>query len=180
MSDFDDFIREQSASLIEEAAGLTLEQEKQIWIDNLNKLYELVKKSLQTHINEGNVQLSFPTIYLTEEQLGTYSVEMAHIKIGRNIVKLEPIGTFLIGVRGRLDMIGPRGSACFVIVPPESRKPRVRVTVTRPGDPSPPPEERGTPPEKWVWKIQTSPPHVGYIELDEKNFREALMGVVNG
>lgn len=184
MTDFDEFIKQQAAhAQSQKNEGLTLQQEKQMWLDKLAELYVLVERSLGKYIAEGSIKWSLKAMDLTEEQLGTYTVQEGHITIGRQTVKLEPIGTFLIGARGRLDMNGPKGIARFVIVPPESNAPQVRVSVSiaPTGEiQTQPTEDRVSPPENWVWKIATPPPRVAYIDLNEETFRETLMGVVNG
>jgi hypothetical protein len=179
MSDkFDEFIQKHIAS---ETGGGTFdpEAEKAMWLGKLQALYALVKASLSEHIDAGKVTLTFQEIALMEEALGVYKVLEASISIGRQVVKLTPVGTFLIGARGRVDMRGPRGVARFLIVPPGSTAPRVRVAVVEPGKP-PPAREAVAPPETWVWKIAGSPPRITYADLTPDSFRDVLMGVMDG
>lgn len=176
---FDQFVATQIESLGDGGSGLNIEQEKEIWLKKLNELYSLVNKSLSDHISKNNIVVEYEDINLTEELLGTYSVKMALIKVGQHKVKLQPIGTFLIGARGRVDMIGPRGTTRFTIVPPAAIAPQVRVTIFLPGENPHTPEQIATP-ETWVWKIATPPPRITYIDLNNETFREALMGVISG
>src|SRR3546814_2714718 len=103
---------------------------KEWWLDKLAELYELVNKSLGDYVKSGDVSISRSPVTLHEEQLGSYQVDQLEILLGRQIVRLKPIGTFLIGARGRVDMVGPRGSVRFVIVPPASQKPSIEITVS--------------------------------------------------
>lgn len=176
---FDEFVKKQNESSGADGGKLDIDKEMAMWIEKLDQLYLLVKNSLSKYIDVGTIELEFSYIALTEELLGTYTVREARIAVGQQLVKLTPIGTFLIGARGRVDMIGSRGAARFMILPPEARAPQVRVTIVLPGETSPT-SEPIEPPETWVWKIATPPPRITYIDLTEESFREALMGVVNG
>jgi hypothetical protein len=177
MSDkFDEFIRKQNESSGVGDQGIDLATEKEMWLKKVEDLYSLVSESLEEYTSSQMAKIDFADISLTEELIGTYSLREAHISLGRQAVKLTPIGTFLVGARGRIDMKGPRGVARFLVVPPESREPRIRVTY---GD-TPTPSDPIAPPETWIWKIATPPPRVTYIDLTKESFREALMGVVNG
>jgi hypothetical protein len=142
----------------------------------------MVSDSLSEYIADGSIKLQFSDIVLHEELLGNYKVREARITVGKQVVNLKPIGTFLIGARGRVDMTGPRGVARFMVVPPESRGLSVRVTVSVVGSaPTAPPIEKPVaPPESWVWKLASGPPRITYIDLTKESFREVLMGVVSG
>ncbi|AXI62933.1 hypothetical protein DLD99_21445 [Pseudomonas kribbensis] len=173
---FEEFIRKQNELSGDGDQGLDLQTEKDMWFAKLNELYALVSDSLKEYTSANLAKIDFRDIAMTEELIGAYTMQEAQISLGRQIVKLTPIGTFLIGARGRVDMKGPRGMARFLIVPPDSREPRIRVTF---GD-TPAVADPVAPPETWVWKIATAPPRVTYIDLTKESFREALMGVVNG
>jgi hypothetical protein len=180
MSDkFDQFVKKQIASSGTSEDKLDLAKEKEMWLAKLEQLYSLVSESLSEYIADRSIVLEYSDVILTEELLGSYPVREAHIAVGRDVVKLKPIGTFLIGSRGRVDMVGPKGATRLTIVPPGARAPRVRVTIVHHGE-TPPADEPVDPPETWVWKIATPPPRITYIDLTKESFREALMGVVNG
>ncbi|AYZ65195.1 hypothetical protein EGY31_17825 [Burkholderia multivorans] len=183
MSDnFDDFIRKQVRSSADEGKPLDLTKEKQTWLTKLDELYELVRVSLREYIDDGSINMEVTDFLLHEQLLGSYTAKAARIMVGRQVVTLKPVGTFLIGARGRVDMTGPRGITKFVIVPPNAERVRVTITEVKPGD-QPKPAEPSAPPETWVWKISTPPPRITYTELNAESFRTALMGVmgdVNG
>jgi hypothetical protein len=174
---FDEFIQKQVRSSTSE--GLDLAQEKQIWLTKLDELYKLVRESLQKHIDDGSINIEETDFPLNEQLLGNYMAKEARIMIGRQLVTLRPVGTFLIGARGRVDMTGPHGIAKFVIVPPNAQRMRVTITTVAPGN-HPSQEEQSAPPETWVWKISTPPPRITYTELNAESFRTALMEVMGG
>lgn len=177
---FSDFVKQQIAP-IDDALMLTLAREKQLWLDQLAQLYLFVDEALAEFIVQEQIQVTRRSVDLYEEQLGAYSAQAATIRIGRQIVELEPIGTFLIGARGRVNMNGPRGIARFIIVSKDASSPRWRVDIQSPGQAgsaSSPPE--AFKPEDWVWKISTPAPRISYIELTPESFQEMLMGVIDG
>ena len=181
MSDpFDQFVSTKAAEASNTGGDLNLVREKEIWLDKIDELYALAEKSLSAYTVDGRIKLTKSDRMLYEELLGNYSVKAMSITIGREVVELEPVGTFLIGARGRIDVKGPRGTARLVVVPPGATEARIRII-----DSSSPKEdalttEKRPKPEDWVWKISTAPPRVTYIDLDEDTFRSTLMGVVNG
>ncbi|MGE8183845.1 hypothetical protein [Pseudomonas mandelii] len=177
MSDkFEDFVRQLNESAGVGDGGIDLVAEKEMWFKKADEFYSLVRDSLDEYTSTGMASLDFVNISLSEELLGTYSMKEARISLGRQIVKLTPVGTFLVGARGRIDMKGPKGLARFVVVPPGTREPRIRVSFGE----KPTPSEPVAPPETWIWKIATPPPRITYIDVTKESFREALMGVVNG
>ena len=170
MSDtFNDFIKKKAE--VPEKTGLSLEDELKLWKVKLEELYDLMRESLAESVAEGSVQITMDEMQLHEEQLGSYTVRSAKITVGRHVVTLTPIGTFLIGARGRLDMKGPFGLVRLVIVPPNAERIRVYINQEPPELPAP---------ETWVWKITTPPPRISYKDLTSDSFRSALMEVLGG
>lgn len=155
------------------------EDEKDFWIKQLNMLSVKVSGWLAPYTKDGSVTLKTDYLTLEEENIGRYAAPMPVIKIGNSVVTLEPIGTLLIGARGRVDMKGPKGVARLVIVPKDSTKPRVQVQVGSPNM-SATPKPAAPPVDEWVWKIASSPPRITYTELTEESFLDVLMGVANG
>ncbi|AQV15308.1 MULTISPECIES: hypothetical protein [Acinetobacter calcoaceticus/baumannii complex] len=176
-NNFDQFIQKHVKET--KTVELDLEKEKSIWLDNIDKFYELAKKSLEKYIDNKTITFTYVDRILTEELLGSYSVKEVQITIGREVVKLCPIGTFLIGARGRIDMIGPKGKVRFTIVPPTSTGPKITFRVVGESE-NEQSEDPVVPPEMWVWKIATPPPRISYIDLTCETFQSALMEVING
>jgi hypothetical protein len=102
------------------------------------------------------------------------------VQIGRQQITMTPVGTLLVGAKGRVDVVGPAGRARFVLVNSEASGPVIKVTVSIGGKPESPGPEI-TPEEiKWAWKIATSAPTIRYIEFNRESLFQALMEVVNG
>lgn len=156
-------------------------KEKDDWLFKLAQLHIQIISWLTPYVTNQSVQIGQEMVSLVEENIGSYQAPMTTITIGKSHVKLEPIGTLLIGARGRVDMKGPNGVARLVIVPKESTGPSVRVNVILPGQPQlPSPRVEPPPVSEWVWKFASSPPRIAYTELNKESFLEALMGVANG
>lgn len=94
-------------------------------------------------------------------------------------VKLEPIGTNLIGAKGRVDLIGKNGTIRFVLVNKNSSGPKIKVNIWIEGE-EPPKQEEVSKILEWEWKISTPPPRIKYIEFNQETFLSALMEVVGG
>ena len=171
-SSFNDFIKKQ-AEVAPEEAGLSMEEELALWRTNLQNLSTLVHEALKDAVQEGSARIDVVPINLHEEQLGSYEAKQLKIAIGRHVITLTPVGTFLIGARGRVDMKGPFGMVKFVIVPPASTGVRVLLNPNKK-------DKVFVPPENWVWKIATPPPRISYQDLDIESFRSALVEVMGG
>ena len=103
------------------------------------------------------------------------------LRIGRQEVDLVPIGTLLIGSKGRVDVNGPAGRAQILLVDSKVLDPRalVHVTVGVGGKLPPPPSKRFQEIE-WEWTIVTRPPQRQFIEITQQSLFQLIMEVVNG
>jgi hypothetical protein len=176
-SDFDAFVKAQQKAA--QDTEIDWNKERDEWLAHLDDLYERVEALLGDYVTSGQILLRYQQVQLNEEDIGTYSARRLIIKIGGKEIVLEPIGTLLIGTKGRVDVTGPAGSTRLMLVDKDATRPRVGVTVqTHPGRP-PVPE----PPAKsvdWTWKLVTSPPTVRYIELTQDSLFRALLEVGSG
>ena len=188
---FDEFVNQQVAKAKPSTDWI---QERDTWIRHLDQFYQLVKGFLRKYIEQDKVRIAWTTKQINEEYSGTYEVDSLEVQIGTVKVHFDPIGTNLIGARGRVDMHGPHGTVKFVLVPKAASAVRVIVQETYIGardgsladlanqdfaktkpskdDPIPPGEE-------WAWKIATRPPNIKYIDLEEDAFFSAIMEVAN-
>lgn len=174
---FDEFIQKQSSPpTISEIdwAGQLLE-----WQQYLSKFYEAITLYLKQYIDEGKIKLTYGEKSIFEEYLGEYKATTATIAFGNNHIKLDPIGTNLIGAKGRVDMIGTNGHVKFVLVNSDASAPKISVRIWIQGE-EPPPEEDVPKDIKWEWKIATQPPRIKYFVLNQESFFDALMEVANG
>jgi hypothetical protein len=166
VSDFDRFVKSQQPSPMEEA--FNWQEQRDEWITHLNDLYDKIQKYLERYISSKEIKLEFTQINLNEVDIGSYIVPQMTLVIGRKKIVFNPIGTMLVGAKGRVDVVGPAGKTRLVLVDSDAVGPRAAVRPTT-GHAA-----------KLVWKIVTPPPSIGYIELTQDSFFQAVMEVANG
>lgn len=167
---FKQFVQDQKKQADADEVALTPEQDKQRWLDHLQKLSVMVQEWLAEYELDGNIEVQTEDIYLSEEQVGSYKAPLVKIRVGSKLIKLRPIGTFLIGAYGRVDMEGPRGVCRLILVPADASEPKIVFNA-----PLPPGH-----PVKLAWKIATPPPTTKYIDLEKESFLDEMMRVVQG
>jgi hypothetical protein len=180
-SDFDEFVKRQQAEQ-QQAASFDPKEQLDQWFGYLDALYNEITSYLRTYIERGTAQIDYRNVSLNEEFLGVYETRQMILKIGRFTVTLTPIGTMLIGVKGRVDVQGPSGRATLFLVSKLATSARslIHVTIRRPGDPPP---SRSSPEPirqiEWTWKIGTPPPEMKFIELTQEAFFDMILEVAN-
>ena len=154
------------------------DQQRQEWLQHLDRFYGLVEEYLREYVDQGKVRLQRGTKKLHEEFIGDYSVATMALDIGTNRIVFDPVGTNLIGAKGRVDMQSAKGTVKFVLVPADATAIGWRSRIVVEGsDPGPEPVE---PVADWTWKIATSSPSGRCVELCKDSFQDAIMEVVNG
>ena len=177
-SEFDAFVKRQQQSAA--STGADWSRELKDWLRYLSELYGRIEELLQDYIKSGAIAVSYREIPMNEENIGSYTARQMTLKIGPQEISLKPIGTLLIGTKGRVDVNGPSGRTRFLLVNKDASRPNIRITgvvrdqqiVSRPEEPPRP--------VTWTWKIATSPPRIEYIELTRESLFRALMEVANG
>lgn len=180
-SDFDAFVQQQQHDA-EKVAGFDPKQQLQEWYDYLDLLYKKIAGFMKQYINTNTASISYSDITLTEDFSGSYSIRRMLLKIGRSTITFTPIGTMLIGSKGRVDVQGPHGGARLILINKKASHPRqlISVRVSRPGDPPPAlPTVEDVKNIEWEWKIITPPPEMGFIELTEEAFFDMVLTVAN-
>ena len=175
---FDEFIAEQTAKSDE--TRIDRDKELKEWDQQLDRFYETVESFLCPYIREGKVQLRYGKKQLHEQILGSYQARSLVLEIGSNKIDFNPIGRFLIGSKGRIDMIGNYGTVKFVLVPESASGLKINVQILEENEDPPLPKKHLDPVTRWNWKIATPPPNIKYVELQEESFKNAIMEVSNG
>jgi len=173
-------VLDQKARASTETPPINWEATKRDWLENLATFYSTVEGYLAQFQKSRKVRLEKANISLKEEQIGEYKANSMTIFLGSDKVTLVPIGTMLIGAKGRVDMTGPAGTVKFILTGKRSNGIRISMTIS--GEKRPAREALLQPvaPEKFVWKIATPPPKVRFIDLQPETFFSALTEVVNG
>lgn len=170
---FEDFVAKHSTE--SEASTFDSEKEIQEWQTALDSLYALVESYVLPYNEAGSVALKLVPTFLHEESLGTYQVNKGVLTVGNAKYILAPVGTMLIGSKGRVDVLGPAGTGMLALVRGDGPKINVRVTI---GNEATPPldsleSEKSKLP--WKWKVVSNKPPYTYVELTENNFLSLLM-----
>ena len=180
---FDNFVRrEQQAVNIADEKPMDWQAEKNNWLEYLDELFAQVRGYLKPYVDEGQVVIDHHSIDLNEDNIGLYSVPEMIIIIGSKTIKLEPIGTFIIGSKGRVDVVGPVARAQLLLLNSEVRSMSqlIHVSVSMNSGPSLPPAPKSTSEVKWVWRIVTRPPEREILEVNKENFLSLLVEIANG
>lgn len=181
--EFENFLKQEGEH--KEAPEFDPESRKKEFISYVNALFEQVENWLAPYVKEGKVQLQKgEKITLYEDLLGSYEIDQLIICIGNNTVSLRPVGTILIGTRGRVDLRGPVDKVKFILADKSAKAPKFEFHESQ--------AEKGTRQVKeqpqvdyqkstaLVWKIATEPPNVQYTDLDQDIFLDKLIEVING
>jgi ABC-type Fe3+/spermidine/putrescine transport system ATPase subunit len=174
---FDEFVKEQASA----AKGAPIDWAKQLadWQQFLADFYKRVETFLEKYVTENKIELRYKKKTIHEESIGTYDVNALTVLLGNTVIRFDPVGTMLIGTKGRIDMTGPRGTVTFLLVDKDATAPRVTVEVRIAGTKPPTRPARKTDIE-WTWKILTSRPSIKFENLEPTSFYDAMMKVVNG
>lgn len=175
---FEDFISKQDVVKKEEKTEVDWAQEKKEWLDFVNNFYTTVEGYLENYISSDKVAIRKKPISLNEDYIGKYETNELILDIGNRRVTFTPIGTIIIGAKGRIDMSSSFGTVRFVVVDRNSSSPKVTATLGNVSSVEKTPEEVQK--KEFCWKIVGSPPRMAFDDLNEEKFFAALMEVING
>jgi hypothetical protein len=178
--DFDEYVRRQQ-EIPPGGPPPDWNRERDEWLGYLNDLYKEIESFLSKYASLGQIRSRYQDIELNEEYIGSYNAKQMILRIGKQEVKLVPIGTLLIGFKGRVDVVGSSGKAQIVLVDNRVTNPRslVHVSVGIGGKlPIVPKELPGN--IQWEWKILTRPPERRFIKVTQQTFLELIMEVAHG
>lgn len=175
--DFEEYLKKQH-SKADEKAEIDWNKKRNEWLIYLDQFYEKIRGFLKDYTEPGDLSIEPSEKIIHEELIGEYKTTSMTIRFKGNEVILDPIGTNLIGAKGRVDMKGSAGTVKFVLVNKQSSGPMIKLMIQIAEEPVE--EEIENQENAWDWKIATPPPRIKYIELDEESFFDSLMEVING
>jgi hypothetical protein len=148
------------------------ETKKNEWLLYLDDLYKLFEKSLNDYVKKGKIKIIYDEISLTEEYIGSYNAQTMVIVFAGEKITLKPVGTDLIGVKGRVDMIGKFGSVRIVLV--DSRmngiQDHVKVSI----------HDKKHQEETIIWEWKFVTPARLYLPVNEDTIYSFIMELSNG
>ncbi len=175
IKDFEQFLSRQR--LPKEELPVDWDLQRREWLDFVALLYTNIEGFLRSFAEGGRISISYDNLTLTEENIGTYAVRRMTILLGLNRIVLTPIGTLLIGTKGRVDMTGPRGTKRFILADRDSQGMKFVVRIR---NSSTPVVEEETKPINWEWKIVSNSAAPLYNTLTQDAFLNTLMEISNG
>ncbi|MHB8057272.1 MAG: hypothetical protein ACYDHC_05185 [Desulfuromonadaceae bacterium] len=179
--DFEDFLNKVEQEKAE-VPIIDWNKEKDEWLAYLEQLYSIFEECLSEYTKKGAVDIQYQDVEISEENLGTYSARLMTIKLGNEQIKLKPIGTNLIGAKGRVDMTGRLGSAMLILVDSrmKSASDHIKITVHTGNAPIEKEEQTTEQPIVWEWKFVSAPPTRKYQPVNEETIYSVIMEVSNG
>lgn len=181
-ADFDAFVKRQQAEE-KENSGFDPEKQRLEWLNHLSSLYTQIESYLRTYVDNGTAKIGRRNIQLNEEFIGSYTAPELNLTIGRSSISFTPIGTMLIGTKGRVDVLGPLGTARLVLINKDVTHPRqlIQVSVTIDGHAPPAlPTKQAAKQIEWTWKISTPPPKMEFLDLTQDTFFNMILALANG
>ena len=174
--EFSEFVKRKTAQ-VQDAVDWV--KKKADWLQELDELYAHMEGHLRPYTQAGEIQIERTPIQLREDHLGTYDAEKLTFRIGREKIVAKPIGTLLIGARGRVDLSGPRKTLKIVLL--AKGGPVLTTTIEHGGitEKSSSSMVRGEVDEAG-WYIETPPPESVVVAFGEDSFRDAIMEVSGG
>lgn len=96
---------------------IDVEGRKQRWIAALDGLFTRIDAWLAPAMHDGNIKCTYNGQQPVVEQLtGEYLVpSRTYVVGGKQIIRMMPIGTYLVGQAGRVDVTGPRATVRLVL-----------------------------------------------------------------
>ena len=174
---FDDFVKQRAARAKQSSDTVNWEETLTAWLHELDALYSSMEEYLKSYVNSGAIKVERRPIQLTEEYLGTYDTEVLALSIGNDEILAKPIGTLLIGSRGRVDLSGPRKTLRIVLL--DEGGPTMKITISGTDGPDETSSRslfRGDV-DHPGWYFATQPPAATVTAFDEDSFRDAIMDV---
>ena len=153
------------------------DKQKEEWLAFVELFFTSIENWLSPYKEGGTVSYEYKKIDKNEDYIGHYTADKMLLTFAGQHLSIEPIGTLLIGTKGRIDMEGSKGLVKFILADKDHSSLRFKVQVTT-GGKAQEGQQRGEP--NWTWKIAVKETR-GFTleEFTEENFFNAVMAIVN-
>jgi hypothetical protein len=182
--DFAKFVASQQEPSEEEVNGERVDWAglRDAWIRELDSLYDRVLNYLKEFIDARSIRYELTEITLTEEDIGTYRANLMELYIGKQHISLEPIGTRLIGCKGRVDVVGSGGRSHLMLLSKEAYSPAdlISVSVGTSTSDSLPITVTSKEASGWDWKIVPRALPRRFVDLNRETFFDLLKEISGG
>jgi hypothetical protein len=118
MSDnFEELVRKRvNAEREQQAAEESYKKARvQWWQRQVFDLYTQMEEWLRPLLQDQLMHFRRDQVLRDEELIGSYTTHSATISLGKERLKLNPIGTAILGSFGRIDVDGPQGSVMLIL-----------------------------------------------------------------
>ena len=146
---------------------------KALFLKKTQEFFASVESFIAQYVDRGQIRIVSGETILTEEWVGTYKIENRTIEIGGKEAHIVPVGAFIFGAKGRIDMIYRSKTVRFVLVEP-SAVPAIRMMTL---DEHIKEKHSQKLEEEPVWKIASPPPRITFTNFDQDTFLLSLMDV---
>lgn len=102
-------------------AKIDWDDRREKYLRVVNDLYDRIETILAEPIQEKTVAIQRRSKELSENYIGTYSVDDLILRVGDEQVRFSPVGRNIAGASGRVDVLGERGVPEVLIVQPDGR-----------------------------------------------------------
>ncbi|NRF32982.1 hypothetical protein [Vibrio coralliilyticus] len=168
--DFEKFLNDHVKE--EEENKINWELQKQEWLEYIDAFYHQIEEWFEPYVANKLVQYVYIDTELVESHIGSYKTRKMKIDFAGQSLVMEPIGTLLIGSKGRIDMEGARGRVQFVLADKSHKSLRILARGSK--------EQQSAKQIEWVWKIATrDAKSITFLEFKETHFFDALMEIIN-
>jgi hypothetical protein len=159
-------------------------KEKEDWLKYIDEFYKNIETWLEEYKKKDQIKTIYSNKEIIEENIGRYYAKVLEVMINNKKLYFDPIGTLLVGAKGRIDLKGPKGKILFVLVDKNYVGPKIETHIFHSEEERVEFEKKQTEikktPIEWTWKIATQPPHIKYFDVDENSFFDSIMEILNG
>ena len=161
---FEDFLAEQE---VDDTEGF---KTKQSWLKALQEFYDLILTYVKPFIEYEKMSVHWDTVTLNEEEniwFWEYEARQLTLNIGPENLVFEPIGRFVVGAEGRVDLKMTDAITNYVyltktFVVKQENEDSVKDCLLNSST------------TKWYWKITDFYPNLSYQDLTEQSFFDLL------
>jgi hypothetical protein len=97
------------------AGGIDWDERRKKYVAAVDDLYRQIETILAEPIGQNTVKLDRRKKDLTENYIGTYSIDDLILLIGDEQVRFSPRGRNIAGASGRVDVLGERGEGTLIV-----------------------------------------------------------------
>lgn len=133
---------------------------------------------LKALIESHKINYSLNKISITENDLGTYSLDEMVLTFGKFVIRLTPIGTILLGTIGRIDMTYEGKSRMFVLIDECIKNAAMQMAKETKSNAVE--EDNLIPKKRYVWKYISDIQLYTYEKVDKQSFQNLIVGLIDG